>query len=192
MSKITGVEAEVLPVETLTANKEIGIPSIRVRIDNGGIQMVKVGDTIMGVMTHRGNVDMAGEDTITITGVNRTIIEAEAGGGTHSKTMISRASHTVLMVIMVNTPHHNNNTIANNPDRRSHSRLPISVNCVTIKDTLTTNVSLQVILWPELNRPLTKADNTTTKMDKANGLKLIIIMKIPMTSLFSKEGPRCC
>ena len=149
MSKITGVEAKALSMETLMANKEIGIPSIRVRIDridNGRIQMVKVGDTIIGVMTHKGNMDVAGEDTITITGVNRTIIEAEAGGETHSRTMISRASHTVLMVIMVNTPHYNNNTIANNQDRCSHSRLPISVNCVTIKDTLTTNVSLQVIL----------------------------------------------
>ena len=131
---------------------------------------------------------MDGEDIIIITGDNRTITKVEAAGGTRHKIMISKDNLTVPMVIMANTPNHNSNIMANNPDLHSHNKQSIYVNCVTIKDTLITNVSLQAILWPELNKPLIRVDNTTTKMAKANGLKGTMIIKTPMISLFSKGG----
>ena len=191
MTIIIGEEAKRFLVEILSDNKEIEIPNIKVRIDrigNGEIRMVKEGDIGTAKMTIIGSMDLAGKDIIIITGNNRIIIEAEATGGTRNKTMISKDSLTIPMVIMANTPNHNSYTMVNNPDLHSHNRQLIYVNCVTIKDTLITNVSLQVILWPELNKPLIRADNTTTKMDKANSLKGIMIMKTPVTSLFSKGG----
>ena len=72
-------------------------------------------------------MDVAGEAITIIIGVNTTTIEAEAMDGINSKTMTSKASVTIPMVTMVNTPHHNNNIMANNPDQCSHNRLPIYV-----------------------------------------------------------------
>ena len=135
--------------------------------------MVEVGDAIIITI---------GDNTITT--------EPEAVVGIPSKVTISKVSHIDREVIIANTPNLHN-IMTNNPDRPNHNRQPTYVSYVTIKVILITNANSQVILWLELSKLLTKADNTTTKMDKVNGLKGITIMKTLMTSFFSRGGSRC-
>ena len=83
------------------------------------------------------------------------------------------------------------NIMTNDPDQPNPNKHRIYVNYVIIKDILITNANLQVILWLELSKLLTKAHNTTTKTDKVNGRKETMIMKILMTSFFSRGGSGC-
>ena len=135
------------------------------------------------------NVDVVGV-VITIIGDNRIITEAEVAVGICNQIMISKASHTGPMVITVSIPNLNSN-IMTSLDQCNRNKWSISVKCVIIKDTLTTNASLQVTLWLEPDKPLIKADNITTKMNKVSGPRETKITKIPMISLFSKGGSRC-
>ena len=185
-----GEEAEAVPLkETTMANQGIETPNTKVRIgkiDSGETKMDKVGAIITEIMTIKASVEEAGK-AIIITGHKRTIIEVEAVAGIDSKTMIRTASLIGHMGTITHTPSHNH-TMTTNPDQHSHNKQPRYVNCVTIKDTLTTNANLQVTLWLELSKPLTKADNSTTKMHKVNDRKGITIMKTPTISLFSRVG----
>ena len=151
--------------------------------------MVKAGDITIEVMIIKVNVDVVGV-VITIIGDNRIITEAEVTVGICNQIMISKASHTGPMVITVSIPNPNSN-IMTSLDQCNRNKWSISVNCVIIKDTLTTNASLQVTLWLEPDKPLIKADNITTKTNKVSGPRETMITKIPMISLFSKGGSRC-
>ena len=148
MITTTGEEAGELLVEILTEHKATEILNINSKTDQIGpweIRMVKAG-YIIEVMIIKVNADAVGV-VITIIGVNRIITKAEVEVGTCNQTMTSKASNIGPTVITVSIPNLNSN-IMTSLDQHNHNKQSISVNCVTIKDTLTTNASLQVTLWP--------------------------------------------
>ena len=167
-------------IEILNIKTKIG------KIDHGEIKIVKVGDITTEIMISRGSVDVAGEVTKTI-GDNRIITEAEAMAGICNKDQQGQGYRSY--------------GYGQNPQPQQQpyydqqprpAQWSTYVNYVTIRGILTIIVSLQAILWPELNKPLTRADNITTKMDKVNGLKGTMTTEIPRPSLFSSGGSRCC
>ena len=191
---LIGEEARVAPLkETIMANKGTEILSTRVRIgkiDSREIKVDKVGATITGIMIIKASVEEAGV-VIIITEANRIFTGVEAVVGINHKIMIRSVNHIGSMVTIASTPSHNN-IMTSNPDQRNHNKQPRYVSGVTIKDILTINANLQVILFLECNKPLIKVGNIITRMHKVNGRRGIMIMKTPMISLFSRGGSRCC
>ena len=183
----------MLLVATLAANKETEIANMNPkigRIGPGITQTDKEEDITIGIMITQANVVEVGDVITTIIRDSKTITGQRPWLKSTPQLQSTRSIVSTVWVTIASIPNPHNIMI-NDPDQCNPNKQPIYANYVTIKDILTINVNLQVILWLELSKPLTKAENTTTKMDKVNGHKEIMTMKILMTSFVSREGSRC-
>ena len=76
--------------------------------------------------------------------------------------------------------------------QHNHTKLQIYVNCVRIRAIMIIIANLQVTLWPEHRKLLTKDTPTVTKTQiKVTGLMGKMTIMTQIASFFSKGGSRC-
>ena len=188
-------EAEVKTI-SLRVDADNGMVTIRVTVtETIGIETMTV--IIMGTEVGDG---MAIESKV-------KVIEEREDNGTKIPNTLNKSIHyTILIKIItgpllwdanINTncpmsnthPTHNCNSSIHSDHLHNRDKWPIYVSCVRIKATMTINANLQVILWPEHKKHLTKTVRTINRTQiKGSGQMGTMIMKTPMANLFSKGG----